>query len=123
MHKVVPRDALGASSELRLVTTGRRTGLPREVELWFAYDRKDRKLVLLAHNRSQWWRNVANNRSVRFRTPGDMGYRDGVARVHLRDSAKLLAAMRLFRKKYGEAAVKSWYGDGEDRVVVEIPIP
>ena len=41
---------------LNLTTKGRRTGLTRSVELWFVFE--DGNLFFLAHEDSDWWKNV-----------------------------------------------------------------
>ena len=50
------------SPYLKLTTKGRKTGLDRTVELWFAFE--DSKLYFLAHESSQWWKNLARNPDV-----------------------------------------------------------
>src|SRR5438270_2825 len=47
---------------LNLTTRGRKTGLKHDVELWFAFE--DGKLYFLAHESSQWWKNLAKTPRV-----------------------------------------------------------
>ncbi len=61
---------MGAAEFLYLTSTGRRTGLPREIEIWFTR-RNGRYYVIAEHGeRAQWVRNVRANPSVQVRVAG-----------------------------------------------------
>lgn len=63
---------------LYLTTTGRRSGLPREIEIWFT-EHGGRFYVIAEHReRAQWVRNILADPHVRVRV-GDRGFA-GVAR-------------------------------------------
>ncbi len=88
---------------LNLTTKGRRTGLSRSVELWFAFE--DGKLFLLAHEDSSWWKNLGKTprvevevREIVFEGRGSLA------------QEKLEHVFNLFRQKYGDDQVNRWYG-------------
>lgn len=95
---------------LYLVTTGRRTGQPREIEIWFT--RRGGRYYLVAEHgeHADWVLNIQANPRVRFR----VRRRTWRARARIvRDSVepKLCAHVRrLSERKYG-------WGDG---LVVEL---
>ena len=94
---------------LYLTTTGRRTGLPREIEIWFT--RRDGLYYVIAeYPTSQWVQNVSANANVAVR----LGEERFAATARIIDPGAepvLHAAVRqLSRQKYG-------WGDG---VVVEL---
>ncbi len=102
---------------MRLITTGRRSGLPRPVELSFAH--RDGRLYLLGHQRSQWVRNLRVNPEAEARVgplhlsvealfPGDTG-------------EVLTLARQLFTAKYGADYVRSWY-EGTQRWPIVLTI-
>ena len=95
---------------LYLTTTGRRTGLPREIEIWFT--RHDDRYYLVAETgeRAQWVRNLRADPRVRWRV-GARTYA-GRARVvdRIRD-AGLAATMRT------RSTAKYGWGDG---LIVEL---
>jgi deazaflavin-dependent oxidoreductase (nitroreductase family) len=95
---------------LYLTTTGRRTGLPREIEIWFTHRADCCYLVAEAGERAQWVRNLRADPRVRWRI-GAKTYA-GRARVVSRvREARLAAAVRAhFEIKYD-------WGDG---LVVEL---
>jgi deazaflavin-dependent oxidoreductase (nitroreductase family) len=86
---------------LYLTTTGRRTGLPREIEIWFTR-RGDRfHLIAETGERAQWVRNVRADPTVRWRV-GARAF-TGRARVvdRSRETARAAAVRTRFQAKYG----------------------
>ncbi|HXG91335.1 MAG TPA: nitroreductase family deazaflavin-dependent oxidoreductase [Blastocatellia bacterium] len=85
---------------LYLTTTGRKTGLPREIEIWFV--EREGKYYVLAElfHRAQWVKNIIANPRVRVRV-GDAEF-EATARVldEVRDQATWQAAQQLSREKY-----------------------
>ena len=99
----------GETEFLYLTTTGRRTGQPREIEIWFT-EHAGRYYVIAEYGTAQWVRNIANNPDVSFRV-GEATFR-GRARVINEQADPVLHryVQYLSREKYG-------WGDG---VVVEL---
>ena len=93
---------------LYLMTTGRRTGLPREIEIWFT-ERGGNYYVIAEHReRAHWVQNIQAQPHVHVRL-GDRKF-DATARV-VDDEPELAAAVKaLSEAKYG------W----SDGLVVEI---
>jgi len=88
---------------LNLTTKGRRTGLFRSVELWFAFE--DGKLFFLAHDNSSWWKNLGKTRRVEIEV-GEILF-EGTGNL-VQES--LEHVFNLFRRKYGDDQVNRWYG-------------
>jgi len=90
---------------LYLTATGRKSGLPRQIEIWFV--ETDGRLYILAEHglRAQWVQNIIKNRNVRVRV-GDKNW-EATARVLDADKDKKLyvTVQDLARRKYG-------WGDG-----------
>lgn len=86
---------------LYLTTQGRKTGLPREIEIWFVA--LDNKYYVMAEHRenAQWVKNIRHNPRVHVR----VGARefDATARVldRERDRETWEQARRLEKSKYG----------------------
>ena len=95
---------------LYLTTTGRRSGLPREIEIWFT--RRNRRYYVVAehHSRAQWVQNLLADPVVRWR----VGTKSFTGRARVIDPARdpeLNQVVRaLSERKYG-------WGDG---LVVEL---
>ncbi len=103
-------DTASRTEFLYLTTTGRRTGLPREIEIWFV--RQDARFYILSEHgrRAQWVKNILAEPRVRWRV--DQNRFAGSARI-LDPTAEpeLNTRIRsLSQQKYG-------WGDG---LVVEL---
>jgi deazaflavin-dependent oxidoreductase (nitroreductase family) len=86
---------------LYLTTTGRMTGQPREIEIWFA-DYGGRFYLIAEHrDQAKWVRNIQAEPEVMVRV-GDSRF-DGTARVVCdEDEPALTSAVKaLFDAKYG----------------------
>ncbi len=108
---------LARNQYVYLTTIGRKTGLPRTVELWFAYS--EGYIFLMSHARTNWYRNAQAQPSITFRV-GQREFR-GHAEVVAGQQAALEQSKALFRKKYGDATVREWY-EGTERVAVRIRV-
>ncbi len=95
---------------LYLTTTGRRSGLPREIEIWFTRRNVRYYVISEHHERAQWVQNLVANQTVRWRV-ADAVF-TGLARVvdAAAESELTEAIQDLSREKYG-------WGDG---LVVEL---
>ena len=86
---------------LDLTTTGRHSGEPRTIEIWFVYHQD--KLYLNAEHghRTQWVRNLIHTPRVQVRLRESTW--DGNARVldAAQDRRLWAAVVALFRQKYG----------------------
>jgi deazaflavin-dependent oxidoreductase (nitroreductase family) len=86
---------------LYLTTTGRITGQPREIEIWFVSS--EGKLYILAEHfhKAQWVKNIERNPRVRVRV-GEREF-EATARAldRERDAVRWEAAQQLAREKYG----------------------
>jgi len=95
---------------LYLTTTGRRTGLPREIEIWFT--RRDDCYYLVAETgeRAQWVRNLCAEPRVRWR----IGARTYAGRARVVDRVREATLATTVR-------TRSWakYGWG-DGLIVEL---
>jgi hypothetical protein len=101
---------------LNLTTKGRKTGLKHDVELWFAFE--DGKLYFLAHESSQWWKNIVKTPRVEVEV-SEIQF-EGMGRVV---PEKLNQVFEFFRVKYGRDQVERWYGgERSKRKAVEIQL-
>jgi deazaflavin-dependent oxidoreductase (nitroreductase family) len=86
---------------LYLTTTGRRSGLPREIEIWFTVRRGRYYLVAEQGERANWVQNILTDPRVRFRI-GDQAYHGYARVVSARAEPALTKTIRrLSETKYG----------------------
>jgi deazaflavin-dependent oxidoreductase (nitroreductase family) len=99
------------SNFLYLTTTGRRSGLAREIEIWYT-QHVGRYFVIAEYSHSNWVQNLLVNSDVRVRV-GELQFRAVARVVNAELETELHGAVReLSRKKYG------W---GEGLVVELVP--
>ncbi|MBI3976033.1 MAG: nitroreductase family deazaflavin-dependent oxidoreductase, partial [Armatimonadetes bacterium] len=89
------QDRSAEAQFLYLTTTGRRTGLPREIEIWFVSSAGNYDILSGNLHHAQWVKNIKQDPRVRVR----VGPRAFEA------TARVLTARRLSQAKYG-------WGDG-----------
>ncbi len=84
-----------------LTTTGRRTGLPRQIEIWFV--EREGKLYLLAEKffEAHWVENIQKDARVKVRLNGREFAATARVLDERRDAEAWQAAQELGRKKYG----------------------
>jgi deazaflavin-dependent oxidoreductase (nitroreductase family) len=103
-----------------LTTTGRRTGQPHRIEIWFGVD--DGRMYLLSggRDRSDWVRNLRENAQVMIELGDET--RNGMARILQEGTAEDRHARDLLVAKYATPAntLEDW-GRRSLAVVVEFP--
>lgn len=94
-------DSLTNLDVLYLTTTGRRTGLPREIEIWFVTNGETLYVLAEHFHKAQWVKNIERNPRVIVRL-GDRRF-SATARVLDQDADRAVwrRAQELEREKYG----------------------
>jgi hypothetical protein len=89
---------------LYLTTTGRKTGVPREIEIWFIHLDSRYYLISEKRERSNWVQNILHNHCILFRV-GDRSF-NGMGRVvdEIAEPDLSEKVCRLFDRKYGWSA-------------------
>jgi len=100
-----------------LTTTGRRTGRPHTVELWFAIAHGN---LYLSHEGkyTDWMKNILNNNHLTFTIKSLNG--EGMARIVSSGDAFETGKSALYRKYYGKArkdVIDDWFSES---TVIEI---
>lgn len=99
--------AVAGRSTLTLVTTGRRTGRPRPVALWFVFAGGRLYVQSGRQGHTNWYRNLLKNPRVEVRL-GDLSLS---ARARpIGDPREVERIHRLFRQKYWMAWIASYLG-------------
>jgi deazaflavin-dependent oxidoreductase (nitroreductase family) len=86
---------------LYLTTTGRRTGKPREIEIWFTRRRGVYYLVAEHGERAQWLQNLLVEPRVRVRVGRRTFDARGRVVTPAADAALVRAVQELSERKYG----------------------
>jgi len=104
------------ASEITITVTGRSSGRPISLPIWFAVEGDALYLIPLKGSDTEWYKNVCKTLTLRLETRGKM--LTATTRI-LTDSAQLDHVLELFRDKYGRN-VKSYYPKYD--VVVEVSL-
>lgn len=103
-------ESVASERFIHLTTTGRKTGKPRMVELWFAFSGGR---VYLSHEGEEtgWMKNIKENEQVAFEIAGKSF--TGKAR-YLKDGEDdaWIAKVALYEKYYGKASkevIEDWF--------------
>ena len=110
-----PDPALGSEQYCYLTTTGRVSGEPREIEIWFALEGSSLYMLSGGGNRSHWVRNLMRDPRVIVRI-GDSSF-DGRARI-VTDPGEDARARELVVAKYAG----SYSGDLTDYRRTALPV-
>jgi deazaflavin-dependent oxidoreductase (nitroreductase family) len=89
---------------LYLTTTGRRTGLPREIEIWFVATEGRFYVFAERFGRAQWVKNIGHDAHVRVRVGSRTFAATARALNEERDSETWQLTQRLAEQKYGWGA-------------------
>ncbi|MHB8730286.1 MAG: nitroreductase family deazaflavin-dependent oxidoreductase [bacterium] len=100
-----PLDDVRDLPYLYLTTAGRKTGLPREIEIWFIVHAGAFYIFAEGFHRADWVKNIARNPRVRVRVGERTLDATAEALDQARDAAEWDTVQNFARAKYG-------WGDG-----------
>jgi len=100
------KNRLSQSSELNLTVTGRKSGKPFTIPVWFVVEDNTLYLLPVHGSDTQWYKNALKHPSIRVEA------RDANAVLQvapITDSSRVSSIVEKFRTKYGAANVKKYY--------------
>ena len=103
-----------------LTTTGRKSGLPREIEIWFGINGSSLYLLSGGGDQSQWVKNLLANQNVTVRIAKHNF--NGVARIVNEEKEETMARHMLAGKYQGWKEGKSMSDWGGTALVVGIEL-
>jgi deazaflavin-dependent oxidoreductase (nitroreductase family) len=109
--------ALDASREVQITVTGRKTGRPITLPVWFVRDGDRVYLVPLKGADTDWYKNVLKEPTIRL-AAGDAQITARATPVT--DPARVGEIVDMFRAKYGAHNVAAYYPKHD--VAVEVPL-
>jgi deazaflavin-dependent oxidoreductase (nitroreductase family) len=110
------KDHLSRYREIKITVTGRKSGRPISIPVWFVFE--DDKLYLLPVKGSdtQWYKNVLKNPAMRIDARGAEAE---IKAVPTTDAAQVKAVVEKFRAKYGAGDVKKYYSKFDITIVAK----
>ena len=115
-HSETLQERLSRYRELKITVTGRKSGKPISIPVWFVFDNK-LYLLPVQGSDTQWYKNVLNNPEIKIDARGADAKLKAVA---VTDHNQVSAITEKFREKYGASDVKKYYSKFDVAVVAEI---
>jgi deazaflavin-dependent oxidoreductase (nitroreductase family) len=111
------KDRLSRYREIKITVTGRKSGRPISIPVWFVFE--DDKLYLLPVQGSdtQWYKNVLKKPKIRIDARGEEAELKAVPTA---DPKQVSSVVEKFREKYGAGDVKKYYSKFDVAVLVQI---
>ena len=111
------KDRLSRSREINITVTGRKSGRPISIPVWFVLENGTLYLLPVSGSDTQWYKNVLKNPSIRIEAGG--------AEAELKvapvtDAKRVSSVVEKFRAKYGASDVKKYYSKFDAAVLADL---
>ena len=111
------KERLARLRQIKISVIGRKSGQTISVPVWFVAEGETLYLLPVQGSKTQWYKNVLANPSMRIDARGV----DGEFRAEPRtDSGTVKSVIEKFREKYGTANVKKYYSGFDVAVMVQL---
>jgi deazaflavin-dependent oxidoreductase (nitroreductase family) len=111
------KDRLSKSSEITITVTGRKSGRPVSIPVWFVSEDDKLYLVPVKGSDTQWYKNVLKNPSIRVKAGGAEAE---LKATPVTDPKQVTSVVEKFRTKYGAGDVKKYYSKLDVAVVAQM---
>ena len=99
-------DRLSRFREINITVTGRKSGRPISIPVWFVFEDDELYLVPVKGSDTQWYKNALKKPSIRIDVRGEEAE---VKVVPITDAAQVAFVVEKFRHKYGASDVRKYY--------------
>ena len=111
------KNRLSRSREINITVTGRKSGRPISIPIWFVFEDNKLHLLPVKGSDTQWYKNVLKNPSIRIEAGG--------AEAELKvapvtDAKQVSSVVEKFRAKYGASDVKKYYSKFDAAVIADL---
>jgi deazaflavin-dependent oxidoreductase (nitroreductase family) len=111
------KDHLSRYREIKITVTGRKSGRPISIPVWFVLEDGTLYLVPVQGSDTQWYKNVLKNPKIRIDARGE---ETELKAVPITDAAKVSSVVEKFRGKYGASDVKKYYSKFDVAVLAQM---
>jgi deazaflavin-dependent oxidoreductase (nitroreductase family) len=113
-HNDALKDRLSRYREIKITVTGRKSGRPISIPVWFVLEDDTLYLLPVQGSNTQWYKNALKNPAIRIDARGEEAE---LKTVPITDAATVSSVVEKFRGKYGAGDVKKYYSKFD--VVIE----
>lgn len=112
------KDRLSRSRELKITVTGRKSGRPISIPVWFVFEGGTLYLVPVQGSDTQWYKNVVKDPKMLIDARGAEAE---VEVVSITDAKQVASVIDKFREKYGASDVKKYYSKFDVAIRADVP--
>ena len=111
------KDRLSRYHEIRITVTGRKSGRPISIPVWFVFEDDTLYLLPVQGSDTQWYKNVLHNPKIQVDARGtEAEFRANPTT----DAAQVSSVVEKFRQKYGAGDVKKYYSKFDVALLVHM---
>ena len=111
------KNRLSRSREINITVTGRKSGRPISIPVWFVFESGTLYLLPVSGSDTQWYKNALKNPSIRIEAGGEKAE---LKVAPITDSKQVSSVVEKFRAKYGAADVKKYYSKFDVAVIADL---
>jgi len=111
------KNRLSQSREISIVVTGRKSGRPISIPIWFVLEGDKLYLLPVQGSDTQWYKNALKNPSIQIESGGEKAE---LKVTPITDSKQVASVAEKFRAKYGHSDVKKYYSKFDAAVVADL---
>ena len=111
------KNRLSRSREINITVTGRKSGRPISIPIWFVLEGDKLHLLPVQGSDTQWYKNVLKNPSIQIESAGE---RAELKVTPITDPKQVASVAEKFRSKYGASDVKKYYSKFDAAVIAEL---
>jgi deazaflavin-dependent oxidoreductase (nitroreductase family) len=116
-EKEALKDRLSRSREIKITVTGRKSGRPVTIPVWFVFEENQLNLLPVQGSDTQWYKNVLNNPAFQVDARGADAK---LKAMPVTDHKQVSVIVEKFRGKYGAGDVKKYYSRFDVAIIAEV---
>jgi len=111
------KNRLSQSREISIVVTGRKSGRPISIPIWFVLEADKLYLLPVQGSDTQWYKNALKNPSIQIESGGEKAE---LKVTPITDPKQVASVAEKFRSKYGDSDVKKYYSKFDVAVLADM---
>jgi len=111
------KDRLSRSREINITVTGRKSGRPISIPVWFVLEGNKLYLLPVQGSDTQWYKNALKNPTIQIESGGEKAEWKVTP---VTDPKQVASVAEKFRAKYGASDVKKYYSKFDAAVVAQM---
>ena len=111
------KDRISRSREINITVTGRKSGRPISIPIWFVSEGDKLYLLPVQGSGTQWYKNALKNPSIRIDAGGEKAE---LKVTPITDPKQVASVAEKFRAKYGPSDVKKYHSKFDAAVIAQM---